>query len=186
MSDKIKVAIYFTICVGFMIIAYIGYNKLSELKTNDILENTNTLSKNEERKKLKEFELYLENNQKISIIDLAIGKPTIINIWTSWCKYCDIEMEYFNEMYLEEKDNINFIMINATGDRDSKEEAKRYIEERNFSFEIYYDLYLDSLSSLEIYSYPTTIFVDKDGYINSKVTGSISKEMLKNKIEELI
>ena len=95
------------------------------------------------------------------------------------------EMEYFNELYLKEKDNVTFVMINATGDRDSKDKAKEYINNRGYSFEIYYDMELEAIKCLDIYSYPTTIFVDKDGYIDSKVVGAISKETLRNKIENL-
>ena len=130
--------------------------------------------------------MYLENGEKISSKELLEGKPAVINIWTSWCKYCDVEMEYFNEFYLKEKENIKFIMINATGDRDTKESAREYIENKGYTFDIYYDLYLKAISKLGVCSYPTTIFVDKDGNIESKIIGMITKQKLQSKIEELI
>ena len=186
MKDNIKVAIYFVACVIFMILAYVGYNILSERELDSSLQDIqNTNSKKEENIKMPKFELYLENGEKISSEELLTGKPLVINIWTTWCAYCDIEMEYFNKMYLKEKDNITFVMINATGDRDSKENAKKYIENKGYKFNVYYDLKLNAISNLGIYSYPTTIFVNKEGYIDNVHVGVISEEMLKNKIENL-
>ena len=94
-------------------------------------------------------------------------------------------MPYFNELYLKEKDNINFVMINVTGDRDTKEDAKKFVNENNFDFDIYYDFTLDSVENLEIYSYTTTIFVDKECYINYVRVGTITKDELVDKINEL-
>lgn len=182
MKDNIKVTIYFTLFILFLIIAFLGYNMLSKKQ----LADSNIIKENkEEKEKLKNFELTLENGERISSKDLTNGKPLVINIWTSWCAYCDIEMEYFNEMYIKEKNDITFVMINATGDRDSKERAKEYVRSKGYSFDIYYDFELEALSSLGVYSYPTTVFVDKDGYIDSKITGTISREILRNKIESL-
>lgn len=185
MKDNIKVTIYFCSFVLFLILAFCGYNILSK-RDNINADESNVIKESKEEKiKLKEFELTLENGDKISSSDLTNGKPIVINIWTSWCAYCDIEMKYFNEIYIKERNNVNFVMINATGDRDTKERAKEYVKSRGYSFDIYYDLKLEALSSLGVYSYPTTIFVDKAGYIDSKVVGTISEQSLKNKIESL-
>lgn len=184
MKDNIKVTIYFCMFVVFMILAYVGYNKLSERGNINVLENNKISNDDEEKTKLPDFKLYLENGDKISSKEL-IGKPMVINIWTSWCTYCDIEMPYFDELYVKEKENVTFIMINVTGDRDSKEAAKKYVNDRGYVFDMYYDLKLEAISALGIYSYPTTIFVDKDGYIVDANIGMITKETLQRKINEL-
>lgn len=187
MKDNIKVMIYFVLFVVFMILAYVGYNTLSKREIDSKLESNEVVNNNkeEEKEKLAEFNLYLENGEKVSSEEILEGKPAVINIWTSWCKYCDIEMEYFNEMYLKEKDNVRFIMINATGDRDTKEAAKEYVMSNGFSFEIYYDMNLEAINKLRINSYPTTIFVDENGYIVSYNVGMITREKLERKIERL-
>ncbi len=180
MKEKIKFTIYITIFTVFMIGAMIGYKALLSNQKNFDKNN----SKNKQKEKLPGFEIYVNESEKINIKSL-IGKPMIINMWTSWCGYCAYEMEYFNEQYLEEKDNINFIMINVTGDRDTIENANKYINNYGYSFKPYYDLELDALKTLGVYSYPTTIFVDEDGYIDSVKIGMVTKEELKNKIKEL-
>lgn len=177
MKEKIKFAIYISTFTIFMIFAMVGYKML--LST----ENNNTVNA-EEPIKLPGFEVYINENEKINVTSL-IGKPIVINMWTSWCAYCDVEMAYFNEMYLKEKDSINFMMINVTGDGDSIENANEFINKNNYDFSPYYDLELDAIQALGVYSYPTTIFVDKEGYIDSVKVGIIAKEELENRIKRL-
>lgn len=181
MRDNIKILIYMVIFCIFMILSIVLYNNLSS-KENIIEEDIN--SETQTRKKLKSFELSLEDDSKIDI-NSYVGTPMVINVWTSWCTYCHVEMSSFNEMYKKEKDNVKFIMINATGDRDTKEAAQRFINENNYEFDVYYDLNLEAITALGIYSYPTTIFVDKEGYIDTIKTGVITQEELEEKINEL-
>ena len=185
MNDKLKTIIYiviFCVVMAFLVLVYTKLSNEKKLSAND--KDIEIKSSNYKKEKLKDFSLSLEDGSKINISSL-IGKPIVINVWTSWCAYCKIEMPYFNELYLKEKDNINFVMINVTGDRDTKEDAKKFVNENNFDFNIYYDLMLDSVKSLGIYSYPTTIFVDKEGYINYVRVGTITKDELVDKINEL-
>ena len=180
MKEKIKFIIYIVIFIIFMIVAMIAYKMLLNRENNEKSYNIDENKKT----KLKEFEVYINENERINVKSL-IGKPIVINIWTSWCTYCANEMKYFNELYLVEKDNINFMMINATGDRDSVENADKFVNQNNYEFKPYYDLNLEALKALGIYSYPTTIFVDKDGYIDSVKIGVITKEELESRIERL-
>ncbi len=186
MKDNIKVIIYVLIFALFMVFAIIGYKKLLVKENTKINNEINDVSSNTQssKTKLEDFEVYSEDGTKVKVSSFK-GKPIIINVWTSWCTYCNIEMPYFNELYLKEKDNIKFMMINITGDRDTKEAAKKFVTENNYDFDVYYDLNLDAARALGIYSYPTTIFIDKEGYIDSTKIGVITKEELENKIEEL-
>jgi len=183
MKEKIKFTIYLVIFAVFMIVAMVGYKKLlnrkniiDDYESNDIVD--------EERTKLPKFDVYINEKEKINI-EFLTGKPIVINIWTSWCTYCVEEMKYFNEIYLKEKDNINFMMINATGDKDSIENANKFVNDNNYDFKPYYDLELEVLKSLNIYSYPTTIFVNSDGNIDYVKIGVITKEELEKRIEIL-
>ena len=120
MNDKLKTIIYIVIFFVIMVFLVLTYTKLSnekKLSAND--KDVEIKNSNYKKERLKDFSLYLEDGSKIDISSL-IGKPVLINVWTSWCAYCKIEMPYFNELYLKEKDNVNFVMINVTGDRDTK------------------------------------------------------------------
>ena len=61
--------------------------------------------------------VYDENGNKVNLYEHA-GKPMVINFWTSWCEPCKEEMPYFEAAYKKYGDNVQFFMINATGDPD--------------------------------------------------------------------
>lgn len=114
-----------------------------------------------------------------------VGKPVVINFWATWCQYCKEEMPYFEEIYKAEQD-IQFMMINATdGEEETKEKAESYIEKNSYTFPIYYDTNLEAVMNYNLYSFPVTVFIDKDGNIRKKHVGLITKEKLQEEINKL-
>ena len=94
-------------------------------------------------------------------------------------------MPYFEEIYKAEQD-IQFMMINATdGEEETKEKAESYIEKNSYTFPIYYDTNLEAVMNYNLYSFPVTVFIDKDGNIRKKHVGLITKEKLQEEINKL-
>ena len=88
-------------------------------------------------------------------------------------------MPDFNEVYIEKKDEIQFMMIDMVdGQRETKEKGLKYIEDKGFSFPVFYDTKQSASNIYGIRSIPTTIFIDKDGYIITGAEGAINKETL--------
>ncbi len=122
------------------------------------------------------FEDYDGNTIKLSEL---INKPTIINFWASWCGPCKSEMPLFEEVYNEYKDEINFIMLNMTdGARETKEKAKKFIDSGKYTFPVYYDTKHDGAMTYGIIALPTTLFLDKDGYMIAVGQSALDKETL--------
>lgn len=116
-----------------------------------------------------------------------LDKPTIINVWASWCPPCRQEMPYFQEQYDLHKDSINFIMLNATGSRPTEtiEAANAYLRENDFSFPVYYDPQFNNQFQLGVNSLPSTYFIDQNGQY-SRYIGMIPEATLKFIIQELL
>lgn len=114
---------------------------------------------------------------------------TIVNIWSPLCGACIEELRALRELepYIKERNgNIIGIITNGSADR-----AGAKINELNLGFT---NLIPDKKLNKELVKgavvTPTTLFVDKNGYIMEKYTGSYGTEgdirFLKERVQELI
>lgn len=107
------------------------------------------------------------------------GKPIVLNFWASWCGPCKNEMPEFEEVYKERKDDVIFMMVNMTdGKRETLTSAKNHIEEKEFTFPVYFDTTQEVMYTYSVWSLPTTYFIDADGNLVTGARGQIDKETL--------
>ena len=114
------------------------------------------------------------------------GKPIVLNFWASWCPPCRIEMPDFEKVYAELGNEVQFIMLNLVdGTRETKESGVKFIDEQGYTFPIFFDYNRSGASAYAVRSIPTTIFIDKDGYITNTMIGAIDEETLRNGVNSL-
>jgi len=107
------------------------------------------------------------------------GKPVILNFWASWCGPCKSEMPDFEEVYLEYKDKLHFLIVNLTdGYQETMESAQKLITEKGYTFPVYFDTKMEAANAYYVYSIPQTFFIDKDGNLVAYAQSAISKEIL--------
>lgn len=107
------------------------------------------------------------------------GKPIVLNFWASWCEPCKNEMPEFEEVYKERKDDVIFMMVNMTdGKRETLTSAKNHIEEKEFTFPVYFDMTQEVMYTYSVWSLPTTYFIDADGNLVTGARGQIDKKTL--------
>ena len=117
------------------------------------------------------------------------GKPTIINIWASWCPPCREEMPYFLEAYRQYGDKVNFVMINATGSHpdETAEKAQAYLKEAGLTdLPIYYDDQRQNQIAFNAVSLPTTYILNAKGEIITRGQGSVPREELFKVLEQMV
>ena len=107
------------------------------------------------------------------------GKPVILNFWASWCGPCKSEMPDFQELYEEYGGEIHFLMVNMTdGYQETVESASKFIADAGYTFPVYYDTASEAAYTYNVYSIPTTFFIDGEGYGIAYGSGAMNKEII--------
>ena len=121
----------------------------------------------------------------VKLSDL-FGKPIVLNFWASWCPPCKKEMPEFEQAYKQMGEDITFIMVDLVDGRDeTKAKGAQYIEEKGFSFPVYFDVEQEAAYAYGISSIPTTLFIDKDGFIVTGAYGMLDSERLQEGISRI-
>ena len=108
----------------------------------------------------------------------------MLNFWASWCGPCRSEMPDFEEKYLELSGEVSFVMVNLTsGSRETLSAAKSFIADRGYTFPVYFDTEGDAALAYQVYSIPTTFFIDAEGNLVAQATGAIDAETLQAGID---
>ncbi len=111
------------------------------------------------------------------------GKPVVLNFWATWCHYCKVEMPDFNKAY-ENYPEVQFMMVNATdGVQETLETAKEYIRTEKYTFDVFYDTKLEAVNAYYVTGFPSTFFIDKDGYLITRGSGMLDYETLEKGIK---
>lgn len=130
-----------------------------------------------------DFTVYDANGNKVYLTDY-IGKPIVLNFWATWCVPCKKEMPDFHEKYLEYGDEVQFLMVNVTG-YDTMKDIQAYLNETGYTFPVLYDVDLDAVETYKIDGYPTTLFIDAEGYIIARFRGTISADTLQKNLDKI-
>ena len=170
--------------VGFLIAGYIGYVNLSKNYEDNL--NINESASNDSNHYQAPDILITDADGNVYTLDDFIGKPIVLNFWASWCPPCQSEMPNFNEVYAENKDDIQFLMVALVdGNKETESTATQFIEDKGYSFPIFFDSQTSTAINYSVSSIPTSVFIDKDGYVVDTHTGALSKSMLEAKIDEI-
>lgn len=117
-------------------------------------------------------------------IDLAEfqGKPTVVNLWATWCPPCVREMPVLHQAQLANP-SVNFVFLNQG---ESRERVSGWLEARKLPLR---NVLLDSkgqaLTAFNQRGLPTTLFFDARGQLVSTRTGELSSATLMEKLQTL-
>ncbi len=185
MNKKIKLVIYIIIFILVLIGINILYYTLKRNNKEYITKIQEEQNTQEDKNIAINFKVYDKDNNEINLNDYK-GKPIVINFWASWCGPCKMEMPDFDEIYKQEKDNVVFLMVNATdGIQETKENALEFVEKEKYSFPIYFDTTQEAVYNYKITGFPTTIFIDKNFNIVIAYQGMIHKDILLQNINKI-
>lgn len=157
---------------------------ISEDNTSDedLTENA------EEKTEAYDFTLNDLDGNEITLSDYK-GKVVVLNFWASWCGPCQREMPDFNEMYendIKDSEDVVLFTINGTdGKKETEESARDFIEKNDYTLPVLLDLNTDVMYYYSIYNIPTTLIIDKEGYIYKTIIGMTDKDTVLKYVDEV-
>lgn len=113
------------------------------------------------------------------------GKAVLPNFWTTWCAPCRHEMPIFDEMQ-EKYGSKGFTVLAVSLDREGWDVVRPYIAERQFSYPVFVANESVEREFGRITSFPTTYFVRRDGTIDTKHVGGLSRSQIVRHVESVL
>ncbi len=116
------------------------------------------------------------------------GKVVFLNFWATWCPPCRIEMPYMEEIYKENNNNSEDVIILGVavpdlGREGSKEDIIQFLEGEGYTYPVVFDPTGEVMEEYAIQALPSTFIIDKEGNINKYVPGAMDKENMKALID---
>lgn len=115
-------------------------------------------------------------------LDQFKGKPTVVNLWATWCPPCVREMPVLHQA---QADNpaVNFVFVNAG---EPAERVRGWLQSRNLPLaNVLLDATNQATAQFKTPGFPTTLFFDAQGVLVSVRVGEVSAATLKERLQDL-
>jgi ankyrin repeat protein/thiol-disulfide isomerase/thioredoxin len=103
----------------------------------------------------------------------SLGKTVVLNLWGSWCPPCLREMPSLQSFY--QKNRASGFEVLAVSVNESPQEAAQFAAANNLTFPLFTADAWDFNTKnphLDVYQFPTTYILDKNGYRVNRTIGS--------------
>ncbi|MCL2060437.1 MAG: TlpA family protein disulfide reductase [Oscillospiraceae bacterium] len=156
-------------------------------ETTEIATTTTTATaeRDDDMQEAPDFAMVDWDGNNVTLHELiANGKPIVLNFWASWCPPCKGEMPEFELAYQELGDSVQFIMLDITdGQRETRDIGAKFINDEGYTFPVFFDEGQEGAYTYGIRYIPTTIFIDRDGYIVAGSQSAIDGNLLRRGID---
>ena len=113
------------------------------------------------------------------------GKAVLLNFWATWCAPCRREMPIFEEMQ-KTYGSRGFTVLAVSVDREGWDVVRPYIDDLEPSYPVFVAGESVTREFGKITRLPTTFFVRRDGTIDTKHVGGLSRSHIVRHVETLL
>ncbi len=135
-----------------------------------------------EAPRLKATEVATKDGGISSLADFR-GKPTVLNLWATWCPPCQREMPILADGQATRPD-VNFVFLDQG---DTAEQVKTFLRSHGLAL---HNVLLDPKGegTLEygLGGLPTTLFFDAEGHLVDAQLGGLTRASLASKLSRIV
>ena len=113
------------------------------------------------------------------------GKVIFLNFWATWCPPCKKEMPDVESIYKEYGENKKDVIILGVNS-EKENEVKKFLKDKGYTFPTVIDENSEVMRKYFIQAFPTSFVIDKEGNVYGYVMGGLTKEQIKQVIEEVL
>jgi len=145
--------------------------------TSEASANNSGLSIGE---KAPDFQLKTLTGDTVKLSDLK-GKKIMLNFWATWCPPCKAEMPEMEQFSKQIGKDTVILAVNI----DPQLDVQAFVDENKITFPILLDAEDKVNETYQVISIPTTYFIDTNGFIQNKYTGSMKLDIMKKYTQKL-
>jgi peroxiredoxin len=112
------------------------------------------------------------------------GSAVWINFWASWCPPCRAESPDIEAIYQEKQEQGLVVLALSIGEGASA--VSDYVDRTGITFTVGLDEGTDIGAAYRIAGIPSHYFVDRDGILRESRVGSMSRETMEQKVDEIL
>ena len=116
-------------------------------------------------------------------LDRLTGRPTLVNLWATWCLPCREEMPLLQEAYTRHGQEVRFLGIDT---QDDPQAAAAFLGDLGIGYPHAVDRDADLLRELGVRGLPVTLALDSDGRVVGRRVGQLTAEELQMLIDTLL
>jgi thiol-disulfide isomerase/thioredoxin len=161
-----------------------AYDRTAALSA-DRLKRMREAEPNVQAKAVLDFTLPAVKGEPLKMQSLK-GKTVVLDFWATWCGPCKAQRPMYQQVEALYKGNPDVVFLSVNTDEDKKL-VEPYVTAQKWSNPVYYESGLGAM--LQVRQIPTTIVLDREGQIVSRMAGFIPErfvDMLKSRIEETL
>ncbi|MGQ9489217.1 MAG: TlpA family protein disulfide reductase [Anaerolineae bacterium] len=131
-----------------------------------------------------DFALPTADGQMVRLKDLR-GQVVLLNFWATWCPPCKAEMPDLDALHREYGARHRFTVLGINMEENA-EVVAGFAQQRGITFPLLLDT--DGRVSNKLFvvrSLPTSMIIDREGFIRDAWTGQISKEAMLARLQRV-
>ena len=126
-----------------------------------------------------DFQVTLFEGGGFRLSDQVGETAMVLNFWYPTCPPCRAEMPAFQRAWQElQGENVRFLGLFVPQGLDTEQDARDFVDELGLTYDFATDTRAQVAQSYEILYFPTTVFVDRKGWVFRSEIAAMDEEKL--------